>query len=137
MTEDWQADVPRLLLETGYWSLKAGSLAQARTLLQGAEALRPQDPTPKMFLGMVSFAERRFADAERAYRGVLDGHADHDLTRAFLGEALIAQKRWPDAQAVLESVVEANRHEAAVAFASELLGQLKSGLFQRAGSGSK
>jgi Flp pilus assembly protein TadD len=134
MTQDWQSDVPRLLLEVGYWSLKTGSFAQARTLLQGAEALRPHDPTPKMFLGMVAFAEKRYAEAERVYRAVLDVHADHDLSRAFLGESLIAQRRWPDAEATLEAVVQANRHEAAVTFASELLAQLKNGLFQRLGS---
>jgi Flp pilus assembly protein TadD len=133
MSEAWAADIPRLLIELGYWSLRQGRLEESRVLLRGVAALRPQDPAPAMFLGMAHFAEGRYDEAERAYRAVLDRHADDDLTRSFLAESLLAQKRWGEAKALLQAVVEANRHEAAVAFARTLGEQLERGLFQSAG----
>jgi Flp pilus assembly protein TadD len=133
MSEAWAAEVPRLLVELGYWALRQGRVGEARTLLKGAAVLRPEDPAPAMFLGMTQFAEGHYDEAERAYRAVLDRHADDDLTRAFLAETLIAQKRWSEAKAVLQAVVSANRHSAAVAFARTLGEQLERGLFQGAG----
>ena len=133
MAQAWAAEIPRLLIELGYWTLREGRLDDSRALLRGAMALRPQDPAPEMFLGMTFFAEGRYDEAERTYRAVLDRHADDDLTRSFLAESLLAQKRWSEAKALLRSVVEANRHEAAVVFARTLGEQVERGLFQSAG----
>jgi Flp pilus assembly protein TadD len=133
MGEAWAAEVPRLLIELGYWALRQGRLEDSRALLRGAAALRPQDPTPAMFLGMTFFAEGRYDEAERTYRAVLDRHADDDLTRSFLAESLVAQKRWSEAKDLLRAVVDANRHEAAVVFARTLGEQVERGLFQSAG----
>jgi len=124
-------ETPRLLLELGYWCVQQGQTADAETLLRGARALRPGNPTASMLLGMAHFAAGRSADAERVYREVLEKQ-DDDLTRAFLGEAMLVQKRWGEARTLLEQVVSANRHPAAVRFAGELLEGLKSGIFQRA-----
>jgi len=124
-------DVPRLLLELGYWGLRRGRIAEAQVLLKGAQALLPTEPGPAMFLGMAHFAAGRYPEAERTYRQSLERH-DDDLTRSFLGESLIAQKRWAEAEETLRAVVAHNRQPAAVTFASELLTQLKRGLFQRA-----
>jgi Flp pilus assembly protein TadD len=131
MGEAWAGELPRLLLELGYWSLRQGRIEEARCLLRGAEALRPRDPAPAMFLGMTLFAEGRYDEAERTYRAVLDRH-DDDLTRSFLAESLIAQKRLSEAKALLQAVVDANRHEAAVVFARTLGEQVERGLFQSA-----
>lgn len=125
-------DVPRLLLELGYWSVQRGRTAEAQVLLKGAQALLPNEPGPEMFMGMAHFAAGRYSEAERTYRQVLERHDDDDLTRAFLGESLIAQKRWAEAKETLRAVVELNRQEAAARFAGELLAQLERGLFQRA-----
>jgi Flp pilus assembly protein TadD len=125
-----EEQTPRLLLELGYWCVQQGQPADAETLLRGAQALRPGNPTAAMFLGMTQFAAGRPAEAERAYRKILD-EQDDDLTRAFLAESLLAQKRWGEARALLEEVVAADRHPAAVRFSKELLGALKSGIFQR------
>ena len=133
MGEAWAAEIPRLLIELGYWALREGRLEESRALLRGASALRPHDPTPEMFLGMTFFAEGRYDEAERTYRAVLDRHAEDDLTRSFLAESLLAQKRWGEAKALLQSVVDANRHEAAVVFARTLGEQVERGLFQGAG----
>jgi Flp pilus assembly protein TadD len=133
MSEAWAAEVPRLLLELGYWSLRQGRVADARVLLRGAEAMRPEDPAPAMFLGMTLFAEGRYADAEGSYRALLDVHADDDLTRCFLAEALVAQRRWAEAKALLEAVGAANRNPAAVAFARTLAEQIDRGLFLNTG----
>jgi len=124
-------EAPRLLLELGYWCVQQGQPADGEKLLQGARVLRPENPTAAMFLGMARFAAGRPAEAERAYREILEAR-DDDLTRAFLAEALLAQKRWNDARSLLEEIVAANRHPAAVRFAGELLEGLKSGVFQRA-----
>jgi Flp pilus assembly protein TadD len=124
-------EAPRLLLELGYWCVQQGQPDDAETLLKGARALRPGTPTASMFLGMARFAAGRPAEAERTYREILETQ-DDDLTRAFLAESLLAQKRWNEARSLLEEVVTANRHPAAVRFAGELLEGLKSGVFQRA-----
>jgi Flp pilus assembly protein TadD len=134
MSEAWAAEVPRVLLELGYFCLRKGRIDDARTLLRGAEALRPTDPAPSMFLGMALFAEGQYAEAERSYRALLERHPDDDLTRAFLAEALVAQKRWAEARTLLQAVIAAGRHQAAVAFASTLAEQVERGLFQGAGS---
>jgi Flp pilus assembly protein TadD len=134
MSEAWAAEVPRLLLELGYWSLRQGRVADARVLLRGAEAMRPGDPAPAMFLGMTLFAEGRYADAESSYRALLERHPDDDLTRCFLAEALVAQNRPGEAKSLLQAVVGAQRQEAAVAFARTLGEQVERGLFQAAGS---
>ncbi len=126
-----EEEAPRLLLELGYWCVQQGQAADAETLLEGARALRPENPTAAMFLGMARFAAGRPAEAEKAYREILDAR-DDDLTRAFLAESLLAQKRWNEARSLLEEIVAADRHPAAVRFAGELLGGLKSGVFQRA-----
>jgi Flp pilus assembly protein TadD len=126
-----QEEAPRLLLELGYWCVQQGQAADAETLLEGARALRPENPTAAMFLGMARFAAGRPAEAEKAYREILDAQ-DDDLTRAFLAESLLAQKRWNEARSLLDEIVAADRHPAAVRFAGELLGGLKSGVFQRA-----
>ena len=127
----WEEEAPRLLLELGYWCVQQGQPADAETLLEGARALRPENPTAAMFLGMARFAAGRPAEAEKAYREILETR-DDDLTRAFLAESLLAQKRWNEARSLLEEIVAADRHPAAVRFAEELLGGLKSGVFQRA-----
>ena len=131
MSEGWEDNLPRLLLEMGYWGLQRGAVADAEVLLRGAQALRPQDPTAGMFLGLVYFSSRRYAEAETSYRRILDKHED-DLTRAFLGEALIAQKRWDEAKQELETVVRQDLNPTAVTFARELLDTLSKGIFQRA-----
>lgn len=123
-------DAPRLLLELGYWCVQQGQPKDAETLLRGARILRPGNPTAAMFLGMAQFAAGRPAEAEQAYREILETH-DDDLTRAFLAESLLAQKRWAEARKLLEDVAAAKRHPAAVRFAGELLAGLKSGVFQR------
>jgi Flp pilus assembly protein TadD len=133
MSEAWAAEIPRLLLELGYWSLRQGRFDEARVLLRGAEASHPADPAPAMFLGMTLFAEGRHSDAERSYRALLERHPDDDLTRCFLAEALVAQKRWGEASALLQAVGAANRNPAAVGFARTLGEQIERGLFQNTG----
>jgi Flp pilus assembly protein TadD len=132
MTEAWEESLPRLLLEMGYFALKRGSLSDAHVLLKGAQALRPKDPTPEMFRGMAHFAAGAYTDAEKCYRGILEAHADDDLTRTFLAESLIAQKRWSDAQTLLAAVIKSDRNPAAAGFALELLNGLARGFLQRA-----
>jgi Flp pilus assembly protein TadD len=133
MSEAWAGELPRLLLELGYWSLREGRFDEARVLLRGAEAARPGDPAPPMFLGMTLFAEGRYTEAEGSYRALLERVPEDDLTRCFLAESLVAQRRFGEAKALLEAVVAAARQEAAVAFARTLGEQVERGLFQRAG----
>jgi predicted Zn-dependent protease len=133
VAEDADGGLARLLLELGYLSLKRGRLPDAEAMLRGARALRPAEPAPGMFLGMVRFADAAYGEAERQYREVLEGHPEDDLTRAFLGEAQVAQRRWAEARETLESVVRAGRHPAATAFAGQLLGELDRGTFQQSG----
>jgi Flp pilus assembly protein TadD len=131
MAHEWEAQLPRLLLEMGYFCLQSELFPQAQVLIEGAQALRPQDPVPPMLMGMWYFAQNQFAEAERTYQKVLQAHPDHDLTKAFLAETLIAQKRYAEAEKLLSAVVERNRDADAVTFARELLTLLRQGVFQR------
>ncbi len=131
MTHEWESQVPRLLLELGYFCLQSELFPQAQVLFEGAQALRPQDPVPPMLMGLLYFAQNQYAEAERVYQKVLQQHPDHDLTRAFLAETLIAQKRYAEAEKLLSAVVERNRDAGAVTFARELLSVLRQGVFQR------
>ena len=133
MTRDFQEQIPRLLLELGYFSLRMGSMPEACALLEAAQTLRPSDPTPALFLGMLHFAQGQYAGAERLYRQVLQQHEEHDLARAYLAESLIVQKRWSEAESMLNTVTNNTRDPQAVAFAGGLLNGLRAGIFQRAG----
>lgn len=128
---DVKAEIPRLTLELGYLRLQAGASEDARLFFEAAKALRPADPTPELFLGMTLFAENRFADAEKHYRGALKQHADHPLLSAHLGETLIALRRYGEAEPLLRSVTENKVDAGAAKFATDLLAALKSGIFQR------
>ncbi len=132
MLLEFGEQIPRLVLEMAYLNMKMGSMPQAQVFLEAAQTLRPQDPTPPMFMGMWHFAQGQYADAERSYRQVLQQHADHDLTRAFLAETLIAQRRWAEAETLLNGIVKGDRDAAAVTFANELISGMKLGVFQRA-----
>ncbi|MCS7313307.1 MAG: tetratricopeptide repeat protein [Acidobacteria bacterium] len=132
MTHEWESQIPRLLLELGYFCLQSELFSPAQVLIEGAQALRPQDPVPSMLMGMVYFAQNQYTEAERAYQKALGQDPDHDLTKAFLAETLIAQKRYAEAEKLLSAVVERNRDADAVTFARELLSVLRQGVFQRA-----
>ena len=132
MAADVENEIPRLLLELGFLNLTQGSAPDARTMFEAAGKLRPDDPTPPLFLGLWHFAAARYADAERQYRQSLKRHPNHELTKAHLGEALIAQKRWNEAETVLAPVAKQTAEPDAARFASELLSCLRQGIFQRA-----
>lgn len=131
MAHEWESQVPRLLLELGYFCLQSELFPQAQVLIEGAQALRPQDPVPLMLMGLLYFTQNQYAEAERAYQKALGQDPDHDLTKAFLAETLIAQKRYAEAEKLLSAVVERNRDADAVTFARELLSVLRQGIFQR------
>ena len=132
MAADVEQDIPRLLLELGLLNLRQGSPEDARLMFEATAKLRPDDPTPPLFVGLWHFAGARYADAERQYRQNLKRHPAHELTKAHLGEALIAQKRWNEAEKVLDPVTKQTVDPEAARFAAELLSCLRQGIFQRA-----
>jgi len=132
MSTEYQEQVPRLILELGYLSMQKGSMQQAQVLFEAAQALRPADPTPALFLGMLQFAQEQFPTAEKVYRQILQQHDGYDLARVYLAESLIAQKRWAEAEPLLTTVTQKKRDEKAVQFADSLLSALRTGIFQRA-----
>ncbi len=127
----WQEEIPRLLLELGYFTMKVGLFEESQTLLGGVAELRPDDPIPRLFQGMLWFARSEYRKAEDVYRQLLNTHPDFHLAKVYLAESLMAQRRWSEAERLLSEVLSGIDDGPEVTFARELLNGLRKGLFQR------
>ncbi|MEQ1594574.1 MAG: tetratricopeptide repeat protein [Casimicrobium sp.] len=75
------------------------NLDEARTLIEKAHQLAPDDAAILDSMGWVSFRQGRFSDAERYLRQALEKFADGEIA-AHLGEVLWAQGRYDEARMV-------------------------------------
>lgn len=75
------------------------NLDEARTLIEKAHSLSPEDPAILDSLGWIAFRQNRLADAEVFLRRAIDKFKDGEIA-AHLGEVLWAQGRKDDARAV-------------------------------------
>jgi Flp pilus assembly protein TadD len=78
------------------------NLAEARSLIEKAHSLAPEDPAILDSMGWIAFRQGRLPDAERYLRRALENFADGEVA-AHLGEVLWAQGRKDDARAVWQS----------------------------------
>ena len=82
------------------------NLVEARSLIEKAHSLTPEDPAILDSMGWIAFREGRLPDAERYLRSALEKFADGEIA-AHLGEVLWAQGRKEDARAVWQTQLKA------------------------------
>ena len=82
------------------------NLDEARTLIEKAHNLAPDDPAILDSMGWIAFRQARLVEAERYLRRALDKFQDGEIA-AHLGEVLWAQGRRDDARAVWQKQLAA------------------------------
>ncbi len=86
-------DVPRddlvLMLEAGYIYLAMGKFNEARQIFEGVIALAPEREIPRVALGNVLFAQKKFLAAIRILKEALDINSKSAFAHAHLGESLL------------------------------------------------
>ena len=82
------------------------NLDEARTLIEKAHSLSPDDPAILDSMGWIAFKQNRLADAEGYLRRAIDKFKDGEIA-AHLGEVLWAQGRKDDAKAVWQAQLSA------------------------------
>ena len=75
------------------------NLNEARTLIEKAHKLAPDDPAILDSMGWIAYRQARLADAEGYLRRAIEKFQDGEIA-AHLGEVLWAQGRKADARAV-------------------------------------
>jgi len=85
------------LYQKGRGHLAAGLNAQATVALEKAKRREPGKASIREALGIAYFRIRRFADAEREFRAVLDLHPADDYAHFALGRCLEKQGRPEEA----------------------------------------
>jgi Flp pilus assembly protein TadD len=81
-------------------------LDEARSLIEKAHSLTPDDPAILDSMGWIAFRQGRLVEAERYLRSALEKFADGEIA-AHLGEVLWAQGRKDDARAVWQTQLKA------------------------------
>ena len=82
------------------------NLDEARTLIEKAHSLSPDDPAILDSLGWIAFRQNRLKDAEGFLRRAIDKFKDGEIA-AHLGEVLWAQGRKDEAKAVWQAQLKA------------------------------
>ncbi|MEM9783133.1 MAG: tetratricopeptide repeat protein [Pseudomonadota bacterium] len=91
-----------LLRDLAMFMLQFGQLDQADELLGGLIAVEPDGYATHMLTGMLAFGDKRYRDAEVAYRRMLEKYPDDPGTHAYVAEAIFAQRRPREALGLLE-----------------------------------
>jgi len=85
------------LFQQGRDHLKAGRNAQATVALEKAKRREPEKASIREALGIAYFRIRRFAEAEREFRAMLDIHPVDDYAHFALGRCLEKQGKAREA----------------------------------------
>jgi tetratricopeptide (TPR) repeat protein len=91
----------------GWCQLREGSLDAAAESFRKASEHSPGHSMPRLGLAAVEMARRRPAEAERAYRELLDGRVEARALR-WLSSALAEQGRFEEAESTARQVVGMN-----------------------------
>jgi len=131
-TDGWQDQLPRLLVEAGYYNIKWGRSAEADTLLKGAQEMLPDSPAPAIFRGILLISQSKYVDAEAWYRKMMERYPDDDNLSVYLAEVLVFQKRWSEAETLLHKIVSRAQEDSILELAKSMLEGLQTKVFQRA-----
>lgn len=100
-----------LLVRQASAAREAGNLAEARSLLERAQRLDPNEATGQVALADIQAGQRQYAVAEASYRRVLKAHPGNaDATRGLI-DALIAQGRNNEAVTLAQELTPAQRNQ--------------------------
>lgn len=81
--ERLEPNMPQTLVLRGTLAWTRGDMAACAMAFEGAEHLAPNDPITQTYLGRLYLRQRRWVDAERAFRRALD--LDPDMAEAHYG----------------------------------------------------
>lgn len=93
------------LYQQGRRQLAAGDAAQATVALEQAKRREPAKASIREALGIAYFRSRRFAEAEREFRAVLELSPVNDYAHFALGRCLVVQGRAGEAAGHLKLAV--------------------------------
>jgi Tfp pilus assembly protein PilF len=99
---------PDLLYKFATVALRLAAYEEARSALEDAVRLSPEEPAYFIALGVVWLNKPDVFEAEKAFRHALQLQPDSGRAQMYLGYALLNQKRYPEASAYLEKSIKAD-----------------------------
>lgn len=105
---DLVGDSPERLYSYALAALKTGLYDDAKSALERASALRPDEPAYAVALGAVWLKKPDIFEAERAFRRALSIRADVPQAQMYLGYTLLKQKKYDEARGWLEKSAAAD-----------------------------
>ena len=96
------------LVQAGVSGYNGGKFSDSKKALLAASAIRPADPIVSYYLGLVSYSEKDFSQAEKWYKKALGDGADVSTANWALGLNAYADKRYKDARGFIEAAKTAN-----------------------------
>lgn len=123
------AELVRLLMRIGYWSVWHGLFAEAATLFTGARAARPQSELPVLGMAVLALAMQKPDSAVQLLREhALPLNPDSELVQAHLGCALRMAGQESEGLYLLERIAALGTDADARLMATNLLEQAVSPL---------
>lgn len=107
------ANSPESLHRLSLVALNSELPDEARSAIELATRLRPEEPSYTFILGVAWLKKPDLVEAERVFRRFLERQAESAQGQLFLGYALLKQKKYPEAREWLERSVrtDTNRPE--------------------------
>ncbi len=93
---------PEFLYRFGLEAMRVEMFDEAKSALQRAADLRPNDPAYLLALGIASLRKTDLFDAEKRFRRVLEIQPTNAQAQLHLGYVLLIQKKYPEARLWLE-----------------------------------
>ena len=110
----------RLLLEAGYIYLAMGRFKEAKEVFEGIHVLTPEHEVPKVALGNVLFAQKKYLPAIRALKEAVVLNEKSAFAHAHLGEAYLFHGKKEKAMEALDTAIELESKGKAGDFARSL-----------------
>ncbi len=120
---DTPAEVVRLLLRTGYWSMWNGLYAEAAALFNGARAARPESEVPVLGMAVLAMVMQQPDSAVQLLREKAAAlNPQSELVQAHLGCALRLAGREAEGQEILSRLAASAVEPDARLMATNLVG---------------
>lgn len=99
---------PDFLYKFALIALKAGMSDEAKSALERAIKLRPQEPSYVLALGVAWLRKGDLFEAEKVFRRLIELQPDNSQGQLHLGYVLLNQKKYGEARAWLEKSARSN-----------------------------
>jgi len=93
---------PEFLYKFGFEAMNVGMFDEAKSALQRAVELRPDDPSLLLGLGIAWLRKTDLFEAEKLFRRVIQIQPANAQAQLHLGYVLLTQKKYPEAKSWLE-----------------------------------